>query len=107
MDINERFEDKEMRDVVASLVQDYEDAFDRIRTMTKSDLCAWFAAQAWMDCQDKENKRATTRREPEVPASDVQLCLLNVLGVWTLADISRAEAQRIIEQVQKERSEKG
>lgn len=106
MDIDEKFADENMQAAVALMVQEYEEIFYRIRTMTKSDLCAWFAVQAWVEWQEKESRLAETRRKPKSPASSVQLCLLNGLGVEKLADLSRAEAQGIIENAQKENNGK-
>ena len=106
MEIDEKFDDEHMWEAVTSAAEEYVKVFNRIRPTTNSDLCAWFMTQAWIDWQERESKLARSRRKPEVPASGVQVCLLNALGVAALADLSRAEAQSIIEQVQKEKSRK-
>ena len=106
MDIDEVFDDKESQEQVALMVQDYEKVFERIRKYTKSELCAWLVVQAWMEWQGKESRLVQREWGDDDPASEIQLFLLHALGVENLADLSRNEAQSVIDGLRKQGAEK-
>jgi len=100
MDIDDEFQDEEVREHLSILVQEHEELFDRIRKFTSSDLCAWLVVQAWFDWKRMERLQSGRKRKGDRPVSEAQLKLLGKLGMESLADLSRREAQILIDRVE-------
>ena len=112
MDIDDEFQDEEVRQKVSFLVQEYEDLFGRIRDFTRSDLCAWFVVQAWIDWKRIDRIQSERKRKGDRPVSEAQLKVLASMGLESLADLSRKEAQVLIDRLnhkgqEKEQDEEG
>lgn len=56
--------------------------------------------------EKKTVKKSPQRRDTVAPASDIQLSLLNSRGVESLADLSREEAQGIIDGILRQEGRK-
>jgi hypothetical protein len=97
MDIDDEFQDEEVRQKVSFLVQEYEELFGRIRDFTRSDVCAWFVVQAWIDWKRIDRIQSERKRKGDRPISEAQLRELRSRGMESLADLSRKEAQALID----------
>jgi len=97
MSMDDEFRDEEVRQQVSVWVQEYEELHAHIRTFTESDLCAWFVVQAWIDCKRIGRIRSERKRKGGRPISEAQLRELASLGMESLADLSRDEAQFLID----------
>lgn len=97
MDIDDEFQEEEVRQRVSILAQEYEELFQRIRDFTRSDLSAWLVVQAWIDWKRIDRIQTERKRKGDRPVSEAQLKELAALGMESLADLSRKEAQVLID----------
>jgi hypothetical protein len=97
MSMDDEFRDEKLRQQVSVWVQEYEELCAHIRTFTESDLCAWFVVQAWIDWKRIGRIRSKRKRKGDRPISEAQLKELASQGMESLADLSRNEAQVLID----------
>ena len=97
MSTDDEFRDKDSIEQVEILVEEYEEVFAFVRKNTKSDLCAWFVVNAFLDWKRIEKLQAERKRKGHRPVSEAQLKELASQGMESLADLSRKEAQVLID----------
>lgn len=85
---------------VDPLIEEYESLRKRVRKLTKENLQTWFFARDWIDHKLRPEDLSMRRQFlDDAPMSEIQFCLLQVLGIRRLEDLSRWEAQTIIDRI--------
>jgi hypothetical protein len=97
MSMDDEFRDPDVIQQVEILAMEFEEAFVHIRRYTKSDICAWFVVDAFLDRKRIERMQAQRKRKGDRPVSEAQLKELASLEIESLADLSRKEAQVLID----------
>lgn len=97
MSMDDEFRDPDVIQQVEILAMEFQEAFNHIRRYTKSDISAWFVVDAFLDWKRIERMQSQRKRKGDRPVSEAQLKELASLEIESLADLSRKEAQVLID----------